>query len=40
MKDMEIIAFFLKRDESAIKELKSKYFGYRYKMAMKSAGEP
>ncbi len=33
MNDMEIIDLFWKRDESAIQELKSKYFGYCYKIA-------
>ena len=33
MKDTEIIDLFWKRDESAIQELKSKYFGYCYKIA-------
>ena len=33
MKDTEIIDLFWKRDESAIQELKRKYFGYCYKIA-------
>lgn len=33
MKDTEIIDLFWKRDESAIQELKNKYFGYCYKIA-------
>ena len=33
MKDTEIIDLFWKRDESAIQELKSKYYGYCYKIA-------
>lgn len=37
-KDMEIIDLFWKRDESAIQELKSKYFGYCYKYALKLKG--
>ena len=33
MKDTEIIDLFWERDESAIQELRSKYFGYCYKIA-------
>lgn len=33
MEDTEIIDLFWKRDEAAIKELSSKYFGYCYKIA-------
>lgn len=33
MKDTEIIDLFWKMDESAIQELKSKYYGYCYKIA-------
>ena len=33
MEDMEIVDLFWKRDESAIQELRSKYFGYCYKIA-------